>query len=207
MLAETDIGKLQIWSEVRRYIHMIDIPPDDYPNINTVYVFDIGILIDDKHPNHNIFIKFINLEYLYLEEKIDTCILNDNNLIKSMFEFDKLKVFVQPFNRMSVLNTWVVDNDRMLIVTSNNIIPKIPLNINNLKIFNTLDLNLDDLSANIEYLRINMYDHEKAYLNNLPINLKSLIIYCADRDDERAILTKTKLPHGCNILLDTFCAI
>lgn len=208
MNAETDIAKAKTYSDLRKYKHITDIPVDDYVNINTVYISDIDILINKKHVYHNIFIKLINIEYLYVEEKgkIDMTILNNNKLIKNMTNFKKLKVFTQLFNKNPDLNTYAINNDKMLIVVSNNIIPSIPKKIKYLQILNKNDLNFNNLPVDIEHLKINVINIKKIQLDNLPASLKSLTIYYNKEKDEKT-LTKIKLPHNCDLILDKFCII
>ena len=207
MIAETDIKNIKTHSEQRKYKHIIDIPSDDYANINTVYISDIDILINDKHSHHNIFIQFVNLEYLYIEEKINMTILNNNKLIKNILDFNKLKVFTQLFNNNCNLNTCATDNNKMLIVTSNNIIQIVPDNINNFHILNVQDLNLNNLSVNVEYLNLNVISTKKCQLGNLPVNLKTLVVNYEVTNKKKFVLGKIKIPHACNVILNEFCLI
>jgi hypothetical protein len=206
MLAETDISIAKKHSDQRRYKHITDIPVEDYPNIDTVYIFDIDILINKKHIHHNIFVKLINIQYLYIEEGIDVGILNKKKLIKEILNFNKLKVFTQLFNKNPNLNTFTVDKNKMLIVTSNGILPSIPKKINYLQIINKNDLSLSNLPENIEYLKFNIINIPDAKISNLPIGLKSLTIYY-EKNKDKKILSKIKLPHGCVLVLENFCII
>lgn len=206
MNAETDIAKAKTYSEQRKYKHVTHIPVDDYVNINTVYISDIDILINKKHVYHNTFIKLINIEYLYLEENIDMTILNNNKLIKNMTNLKKLKVFTQLFNKNPDLNTYAINNDKMLIVISNNTIPFIPNKIKYLQILNKIDLNFNNLPMDIEHLKINVINIKKILLDNLPTNLKSLTIYY-NKDEDKKILMGIKVPHNCDLILEKFCII
>lgn len=206
MIAETDIAKAKTYSDQRKYNHVTHIPVDDYVNINTVYISDIDILINKKHVYHNTFIKLINIEYLYVEENIDMTILNNNKLIKNMTNFKKLKVFTQLFNKNPDLNTYAINNDKMLIVVSNNTIPSIPKKIKYLQILNKNDLNFNNLPVNIEHLIINVINIKKIQIDNLPVNLKSLTIYY-NKEKDKKTLTKIKLPHNCDLTLEKFCII
>lgn len=212
MLAISDVSIAKVCNDVKSFNGFDSIITDnDFNIIDTVYIDDINILINNNYENNDKFTKLKNLKYLYLEAKIDLNLLNNSKLIDN-FNFDKLIIFnLAPYKKnSSIINTFSINKNKMFFVITNEKEFLIPNHITELHIINNIDVNLNNLPNSIEFLRLNIFNIDKLLLSNLPINLFKLIVNISTVNDNKNIenfKNNIKLPFGCSLEIVLSCFV
>ena len=133
MIAQTNILLAKTYSDVVYYQYFLEIPTNKFNDIDTMYIKDINILINNNYTHNDKFINIKNLKYIYLEDTVDLDVLNNSKLIDN-FNFEKLVLFDLDINsnkpKKSIINTSTINKNKMVLIIANCEIPLVPWTIN-----------------------------------------------------------------------------
>jgi Leucine-rich repeat (LRR) protein len=173
------------------YCNITKIPKQIKNLINLEYL-DLSINHIKKIPDE--LMELINLKVLYLHLNKITIFPNK---LANLINLQKLYLY---YNNTPYVQNIFIYNDKCMILNYYNYL-ELPNNIKYLNIINGKYANFNNLPNTLEYLQIGSLDFPvflniSPQLNNLPINLKLLILHNTHITRENI-----KLPYGCKLII------
>ena len=195
----------------KEYKKLSDVPECEYLNIHTIK--DVNPILFKNHERFNVISKFINLRFI-------SCDLDDwtksikEKLINDIACLEKLSIFgmidYDKFSRGPHNTGSFIWKNNMTIFNPNNAdFTNIPNNIEYLNIINDTECDYVNIPYTVKHLHICINKINNYKQTNLPVKLQNITITipeiykrCSKNELYSTIKYKTKLPFGCELIID-----